>query len=72
MDIDTALEAYASFSHACEPGVGTLDNPAMTAKSVVALDPFACDARDDAALLLATSRLARPDHPAAATVKTVE
>ncbi len=46
MEIDAAFKADAQFAHACEPGMGALDDPAMTAQPVVARDP-----RNDAALL---------------------
>ncbi len=51
MEIDAAFKADAQFAHACEPGMGALDDPAMTAQPVVARDPLACDPRNDAALL---------------------
>ncbi len=51
MEIDAAFKADAQFAHACEPGMGALDDPAMAAQPVVARDPLACDPRNDAALL---------------------
>lgn len=51
MDVDAAFKADAQFAHACEPGMRALDDPAMTAQPVVALDSLACDSRNDAALL---------------------
>lgn len=50
MDIDPALEANAQLAHTREPGMGTLDHPAMTSQTVIALDPLAGDARDYAPL----------------------
>ncbi len=51
MEIDAAFKADAQFAQACEPGMRALDDPAMTAQPVVALDSLACDPRNDAALL---------------------
>lgn len=44
------FEADAQLPHACEPGMGAFEDPAMTAQAVVALDPVACNPRTDAAL----------------------
>ncbi|AOD14335.1 hypothetical protein BER93_05825 [Xanthomonas fragariae] len=63
MEIDAAFKADAQFAHACEPGMGALDDPAMTAQPVVARDPLACDPRNDAALLEAGQRRWRPGLP---------
>ncbi len=63
MEIDAAFKADAQFAHACEPGMGALDDPAMTAQPVVARDPLACDPRNDAALLEAGQRRGRPGLP---------
>lgn len=51
MEIDAPFKSDAQFAHACEPGMGALGDPAMTAQPVIALDSLACDPRNDAALL---------------------
>ncbi len=50
MEIDAAFKADAQLVHPCEPGKCALDDPAMTAQTVVALDPLAGDPRNAAAL----------------------
>lgn len=50
MEIDPAFEANAQLAHGGEPGMGSLDYPTVTPQPVVALDPFAGDARADAPL----------------------
>lgn len=45
MNIDPAFETNAQLAHAGEPGMGSLDHPAMTPQTILVLDPFAGDAR---------------------------
>lgn len=51
MAIDAAFETRAQLAHARQPGVGAFHDPAMAPQSIVAFDPHAGDAREDASLL---------------------
>lgn len=48
MGVNASLEADAQLAKGSEPGVSTLDNPAMAAKPVFVFDAFACDTDLDA------------------------
>ncbi|QNH23971.1 hypothetical protein G4Q83_03255 [Xanthomonas theicola] len=41
MDIDASFEADVQLVHASEPGMGALDDPAMTTQTIVAFDALA-------------------------------
>jgi hypothetical protein len=50
MDVESALVADAQAAHACKPGQGALDYPAVAPQPLAALNASAGNARDDAAL----------------------
>ena len=43
MGVDATLEAHPQLAKGCEPSMGTLDDPAMPAQAVIAVDAPARD-----------------------------
>lgn len=51
MRVDSTLEAHAQLAEGGQPGMGTLDHPAMAAQSVIAFDALACNSVLDSSQL---------------------